>query len=584
MKTRFFTTLFLCFAFIGFSQSTRTVKGKVTDGKNPIENVNISILEKNKSTTTDANGKYEISAETNDILQFSYAGMKTIQIQIEDVTRILNPIMVPDITELDEVIVKGSNRKSQAELAREYNVNESLIKTAYGIIDAETSPGQVRFLQGNQINDVSLCILNMLRNRFPGVTVFGDCINGGSVAIRGFGSITNPRLAIYDVDGVILTDTPIWLVPSQIKRVAILNSLAMTTRYGNIGGGGVIVINTKAGSNYNTTEDGKPYDFGKLRNNYADGKELTRTELDRNAPNYLKELRASESFEAAKATYEANVNRYGSSPYYFLDAYRYFYERWNEGAYADAIIEENYGLFENNPVLLKALAYNYEAQERFEMANKLFKEIFILRPNYAQSYLDVANSYRDIRKPKQAAAIYARYEYLLEEGFMQADTMGFHPIIEREFNNLLMLQKNAVVDSKASQKLFVAEEDFKGTRLVFEWNDSEAEFELQFVSPENQYYKWKHSLADNAEVIMAEKRHGYACTEYLIDGSMPGKWKINVNYLGNKSLSPTYLKATIYHDYGSRYQRKEVKVFKLNLKNVNQELFAVQKSSDVVVR
>ena len=146
------------------------------------------------------------------------------------------------------------------------------------------------------------------------------------------------------------------------------------------------------------------------------------------------------------------------------------------------------------------------------------------------------------------------------------------------------LEKNNVVKAGKAQKLFVADEDFKGTRLVFEWNDGEAEFDLQFVNPENQYYKWKHNIFENAEAIAMEKDYGYNVKEYLVDGSLPGTWQVNVNYSGNKSLTPTYLKATIYSNYGSRSQSKEVKVFKLSLKNVNQELFRLTTGSGVVAR
>jgi len=233
---------------------------------------------------------------------------------------------------------------------------------------------------------------------------------------------------------------------------------------------------------------------------------------------------------------------------------------------------------------LKALAYTYEEQGRFEKSNDVYKEVFILRPNYAQSYFNMANSYRDLKESKQSASMYARYEYLLEEGFMEVDTATFGPIMYREFNNLLMLEKNAVVKGREAKNLYVAEEDFKGTRLVFEWNDGEAEFDLQFVNPGNQYHTWKHSLADNSEVIGLEKEFGYNVTEYLIDGSLPGTWKVNVNYLGNKSLSPTFLKATVYHNYGTKAQRKEIKTFKLLLKDVNQELFKLNISANMAAQ
>ena len=61
--------------------------------------------------------------------------------------------------------------------------------------------------------------------------------------------------------------------------------------------------------------------------------------------------------------------------------------------------------------------------------------------------------------------------------------------------------------------------------------------------------------------------------EYLVDNSLSGLWKVNAKYLGNKSLTPTYLKTTVYHNYGTPAQRKEVQLFKLGLKDVHQELF-----------
>lgn len=109
--------------------------------------------------------------------------------------------------------------------------------------------------------------------------------------------------------------------------------------------------------------------------------------------------------------------------------------------------------------------------------------------------------------------------------------------------------------------------------MVFEWNDGEAEFELQFVNPQGHYFKYEHSLFANAKSIQQEKTVGFSCQEFLMDDSLTGEWQINATYLGNKKLSASYLKATIYYNYGLESQREETKVFKLGLKNVNRELF-----------
>ncbi|MEM8999619.1 MAG: carboxypeptidase-like regulatory domain-containing protein [Bacteroidota bacterium] len=610
MGTRIITLFTGLLSLAIFAQEQRTVSGKISDGNNrPVENVNISVVGRATTTVSDADGKYQITVATGEMLQYSYVGMKTIQIQVEDVTRILNPVMVPDINELKGVVLKGNTRRSQKDLERDYWKDEKIIKTFFGYVDADTSPGRVRLLGKNQINPAAICILDLLRNRFAGILVVGDCQIGGNVYMRRtiFSSVNNRLPMIFDIDGQIFSNgsaisrpspinrfqsatlggrlaassAPVWIDVNNIKRIAILDGLANTVKYGSFGNGGVVVINTFSG-NYNAE---KFVDRARLRNNYVDEKEVvTKAQMANNVPTYLKALRAAGSLEAAKAIYTTYKMRYASSPYFALDTYNYFYDQWSASAYADAIIDDNYDLFMDNAVLLKALAYCYESQGRYEKANTVFKDVFILRPNYAQSYMDMANSFRSTGNVRQAASLYARYNYLLQEGFMRPDTIGFSPIINREYNNLLMLNKEAVVSAKRVKKLYVAEEDFKGTRLVFEWNDSEAEFDLQFVTPGNQYYKWKHSLAENEETILREKQKGYACTEYLIDDSLPGTWKVNMKYLGNKSLTPTYMKATIYHNFGTRAQRKEVKVFKLTVKNVNHELFAVEKNTAVVSR
>lgn len=558
---------------------SNTVKGKVTQMDSPLANVQISIIDSETATKTDANGFYQISAEPRDVIQYTYPGLNDVQILVEDVTRILNIEMSQEIHQLDEVTVKGSNRKSQNELQQEYSYNPNLIKTAYGILDSETAPGKIRFLQENQINDVGICILDLMKNEFPGVNVVGDCVYGGLIYIRGLNSVSQAPPAVYDVDGQVLTQTPTWIAPAAIKRLAVLNNLAMTTRYGSIGAGGVIVINTKA-SAYSRTVDGKPIDYAKVKNNKYDNSALNTVDFKEGRPNYLIELLGAGTEEDAKAIYAEQIKKYSSSFYYVLDAYDYFSNRWNNQDFADMIVEDNKSIISGNPIALKSLAYIYQAQGQFKKANKLYEDVYTLRADYAQSYLDLANSYRELGLNQKAAAMYMRYDYLLAEELLQKEEQ-VKVIMDRDLNNLISL-KGADLVSMDKVNEIKLDDDFKGTRLVFEWSDSEAEFELQFVNPEKRYYKSEHSLVANAERIQSEKRSGFSSEEYLIDDTLSGNWLVNATYLGNKSLTPTYLKATVYYNYGSASQRKETKVFKLGLRNINQQLFSVSNAVSIV--
>ena len=558
---------------------SNTVKGKVTQMDSPLANVQISIIDSETATKTDANGFYQISAEPRDVIKYTYPGLNDVQILVEDVTRILNIEMSQEIQQLDEVTVKGSNRKSQNELQQEYSYNPNLIKTAYGILDSETAPGKIRFLQENQINDVGICILDLMKNEFPGVNVVGDCVYGGLIYIRGLNSVSQAPPAVYDVDGQVLTQTPTWIAPAAIQRLAVLNNLAMTTRYGSIGAGGVIVINTKA-SAYSRTVDGKPIDYAKVKNNKYDNSALNTVDFKEGRPNYLIELLGAGTEEDAKAIYAKQIKKYSSSFYYVLDAYDYFSNRWNNQDFADMIVEDNKSIISSNPIALKSLAYIYQAQGQFKKANKLYEDVYTLRAEYAQSYLDLANSYRELGLNQKAAAMYMRYDYLLAEELLEKEEQ-VKTIMDRDLNNLISL-KGADLVSMDKVNEIKLDDDFKGTRLVFEWSDSEAEFELQFVNPEKRYYKSKHSLVANAERIQSEKRSGFSSEEYLIDDTLRGNWLVNATYLGNKSLTPTYLKATVYYNYGSASQRKETKVFKLGLRNVNQQLFSVSNAVSMV--
>ena len=420
---------------------------------------------------------------------------------MEDVTRILNVELFPDIEELEEVVVTKSRRRSKQELELDYNSNPNLIKTAYGIINPETAAYQVRILSEENISSVNLCILDVLRNEFPGLAVTGDCINGlidagldtkssnlitrkgeegdvseseMRVSVRGSSSLFNDQSVIFDVDGQILTDAPLWILPSNMKRVAVLSSFAASTKYGAIASGGVVIINTNSGSTYPKSKE--LADKARLRNNKYLGDALTSKSLSSSVPTYLQELQETKSIEEAKKIHKFYAPRYGGSYSYYVDVLGFFAEKWNDDTFENKIVQDGLLYFNGNPIALKALAYVHQANGALNKANELYKEIFIQRPNYVQSYMDLANSYRELGDGKKAASLYMRYDYMVKKGFLENDSTAFAQIMNREFNNLIMLKGNEILSKEA--KTHVLEEDFNGTRMVFEWNDSEAEFEL----------------------------------------------------------------------------------------------------------
>lgn len=569
--------LFVCSTTAYAQEKIKTVKGKITYLDNPTANVEITVSGSDMVWKSAIDGTYEVQAYQGDIITFSYPSLRDFEVVVEDVTRILNISMSPDITELEEVVVKASKRRSQRELQEDYDINKKIIRTAFGYLDADRAAGQVRMMSEDEINPVTLCILDLLRGQFPGVTVLGDCNRGGEVFLsRG----TRQGPVVWDVDGQIFTGSgqfgppsaPVWIDVNSIKRIAVLQNLAISATYGSLGDGGVVVINTVNG--VLGARSGKVLDRARLRNNIYKGGALTKNEFSRNEPTYLSDYRASSSVDEAKSVYEANRNKYFNSPHFLIDSYAFFMNA-GEKRFANDILSRNLPLVDKNAVYLKALAYYAEENGASETATDLYEQVFILRPNYSQSYRDLAEAYRDHKNYKKAAAMYARYGYLVDEGFLPLDSVGLGSIIDRDAENLLALEGDRVFEGGKPKKRLAEYTEFDGTRLLFEWNDSEAEFELQFVNPEKHYHTWKHTSVANSARIMEEKLKGYSSEEFLIDGSLPGKWQVNINYLGNKKLEPTYLKVTTYFNYGSNSQRRETKVFRLALKDTPHELFTM---------
>jgi tetratricopeptide (TPR) repeat protein len=595
MKSFTLASIFLL--FLTTTHGQQTIQGRITQAGAPLHDVHVTNLDSGVQMASDQEGMYSIQARPKEELRFTYMGMDTVSVIVEDITRILNIKMSLRVEELEEVTVSKTILKGQKELELEYDSNPNIIKSAYGYLNKETSGYSIRIIAEDEIEKAANLDF-AISGRFAGVSagcslttdmLFASMRPSGissgslvgrpapkSLSLSKGNPFANASNVVFDVDGMILNEISCGALRGNVRRIAFISSLAGLARYGR-GITGVVVINTKTGTITPKESDGAPYDQARLRNNYLTEEVADVEGLGASLPHYLKELRGSGSTQAAKSVFENHKATYAHHPFFYLDSYRHFYETEKEKSYADGILNTYHNLAGNNPALLKAMAYVLEAQGQQEKAHSVYKQVYKLRPEYAQSFIDMANSYRDLDKPESAASLYARHSYLLDKGLLPKDSMELSAIMEREVDNLFALDNGSLKIKKRKKT-----DDENNTRLVFEWNDSEAEFNLQFVNPGNQYFEWKHTQGEMPERIRSEKELGYSMADFLLDEELLGDWKINATYHGNKQLTPTYLKVTVYRNYGSRLQSKEVHVFKLATKGMNQHLFKLRIPSEVV--
>jgi len=105
----------------GFGQAAQEISGRITQMGKPLADVNVMVEESNTATYTDNLGRYQIKAHKGNSLKFSFTGMNTVKIIVEDVTHILNLEMEAKTILLDEVTVT-KKLNSQVELAKNYQL------------------------------------------------------------------------------------------------------------------------------------------------------------------------------------------------------------------------------------------------------------------------------------------------------------------------------------------------------------------------------------------------------------------------------------------------------------------------------
>lgn len=210
-----------------------TVTGTVTSSEDGsgLPGVNILIKGTTQGTTTDIDGKYTIQVpDGNTVLIFSFIGYIPEEIAVSS-RSVINVSMVPDIQQLNEIVVVG-----------------------YGTQKKVTLTGAVSNIEGaDLLQTKNANPQNMITGRIAGVRVWQKSSEPGTYNnafdIRGFEG-GGPLVVI---DGVPRTMADFQrLNPVDIDDISVLKD-ASAAIYGARGASGVILVTTKKGKEGETT-------------------------------------------------------------------------------------------------------------------------------------------------------------------------------------------------------------------------------------------------------------------------------------------------------------------------------------------
>ncbi len=220
-------------AVLAFAQN-RKVSGTVTDsaGK-PIAGATVVVEGTTSGTTTNAAGKFSVSAPANGVLAVSFIGYQSQKVNIAGKTQV-DVTLTESTQAVDEVIV-----------------------VAYGTAKKESFTGSVSVVKNDELKTRKVAnVTKALDGLAPGVQVTsgtGQPGSGSSVMIRGFGSINASATPLYVVDGVPYDGAISAINPDDIASISILKDASASALYGARGANGVVVITTKKGNRNETT-------------------------------------------------------------------------------------------------------------------------------------------------------------------------------------------------------------------------------------------------------------------------------------------------------------------------------------------
>lgn len=246
MKKSIYLFLFMTFAILSYGQ--RKITGVVLT-KDGDPQIGANIIVKNNTaggTTTDVDGKYEITVPADArILQYSYIGFETKEVEIG--TSDVIDVVMSEGQFLEEVVVTalGFTAKKDRSGSTASSINTTSIK----------SSGEPT-------------LLNSLAGKASGVKIVranGDPGAGTNIQIRGANTIGGSTQPLVIVDGVPMSNDNLYgtgssrsggvsqqsrindINPEDVESVQILKGASAAALWGSRAANGVLMITTKQG-------------------------------------------------------------------------------------------------------------------------------------------------------------------------------------------------------------------------------------------------------------------------------------------------------------------------------------------------
>ncbi len=243
--------VFACMLPVLAWSQQRTVTGVVSNAAGQsLPGATITVKGSAVAASTDANGRFRITAATGSVIQISFIGYETQNVRLKNETQ-LSVTLQESKDNLEEVVVTAMDQKR--------NPRELGFST--------------QSLDGNEMKEAQReNFLNSMQGRIAGLTInptSGMAGASSQIVLRGFNSLSLDNSPLFVVDGVIMDNSTTNtggltgttenrredfvnrisdINPNDIASVTVLKGPEATALYGSQASSGAIIITTKKSS------------------------------------------------------------------------------------------------------------------------------------------------------------------------------------------------------------------------------------------------------------------------------------------------------------------------------------------------
>jgi tetratricopeptide (TPR) repeat protein len=263
----------------------------------------------------------------------------------------------------------------------------------------------------------------------------------------------------------------------------------------------------------------------------------------------IKNVQADKLYEK----YLSMRDKYKDMPSFYIDIADYF-EQAKKHDEALRILSNLAEIRPDDYRLMRVLAHRLEQWHESRMAIAVYQEVLKVKSEEPQSYRDLGLALADDKQYQKAADMLCRVVN------KQWDVR--FPEIEAltacEIDHLADINGAAVkldsLDKRLIKQLPV------DIRVVIDWDADNCDIDLWVTDPSGEKCLYSNPLTKSGGRISRDFTGGYGPEEFKLKKAIPGKYKVEVHYFGDRQQTlsgPTTVHAQMYTNYGKANEQKK---------------------------